>query len=81
MQLASRTLLGLKPCGAGIVLLVAEPETKAATASISELESWPANDGIPPPPDFTCWTTWSRVGFSVSRFGPSIPVEPAAWSV
>ena len=65
---------------AGIVLLVAEPETNAATASISEPESLPAKDGIPPPPDLTCWTTWSRVGLSWSRFGPIVPVEPAAWS-
>ncbi len=57
LQLESRTLFGLKPTIAGEVLLLAEPETKAATASISSFESLPAKEGIPPPPDFTCWTT------------------------
>ncbi len=56
------------------------PETKAATSRISCSLSWPPNAGIPPPPLFTWRATSSAEGFASSRFGPTVPLDPAASS-
>ena len=56
-------------------------ETNAATASICACVSWPLNAGIAPPPFSTWCATVACDGFSWSRFGPTFPVDPAAFSV
>src|SRR5581483_1313313 len=56
-------------------------ETYAATAWICEAESCDANDGIAPFPCVTRSTTSASGGFAWSRFGPTVPPEPAASSV
>src|ERR1700675_3468582 len=33
------------------------------------------------PPFVTCFTTRATLGFNWSRFGPTVPLEPAAFSV
>ena len=58
-----------------------EPETKAATSWICCSVSSSSNDGIAPPPSVTCLTTWSYEGDASSRFGPTLPDEPAAENV
>src|SRR3954454_22452764 len=55
--------------------------TKSATAWICASLSWPLKAGIAPPPTATWCATASFDGFSWSRFGPTLPVEPAAFSV
>ena len=40
-----------------------------------------ANDGILPTPFVTAVTTSAADGLARSRFGPKVPVEPAAESV
>ena len=44
-----------------------------------------AKAGIEMPPEvepfWTYWRTFAWVGFATSRFGPTLPVEPAAASV
>ena len=56
-------------------------KTYAATSWICFGESWALNGGITAPP-FVTWV-WIRAsaGFSWSRFGPTVPVEPASFSV
>jgi hypothetical protein len=61
--------------------LPATEETDSATASISASESWPLNEGIPPWPFVTRSSTSDFAGFASSRFGPTLPVEPASASV
>src|SRR6059058_874218 len=56
-------------------------DTYSATAAICASLSWPLNAGIAPPPTVTWWATTSFDGFSWSRFGPTFPLEPAAFSV
>ena len=58
-----------------------DAETKAATSWICFSLSDPLNAGIGPPPTSTWWTTIAVSGFSWSRFGPTVPVAPAAFSV
>src|SRR3954452_17359043 len=57
------------------------PATYSATAAICASLSWPLNAGIAPPPTVTWWATTSFDGFSWSRFGPTLPLEPAAFRV
>ena len=56
-------------------------KTNAATSAICFGESDPLKEGMTPLP----WVTRSRIsesgGFFSSRFGPTVPVEPAALSV
>src|SRR5262249_59469446 len=59
----------------------ATEETYAATAAISCGVSCPLNEGITPLPFVTRSTTLSFEGFASSRFGPTVPVEPASFSV
>ncbi len=58
-----------------------DAETKAATSWICFSLSDPLNAGIGPPPTSTWCTTIAVSGFSWSRFGPTVPVEPAAFNV
>ena len=44
-------------------------------------ESWPLNGGIAPAPFVTRCVASARSGFASSRFGPTLPVEPASFSV
>src|SRR5205823_357002 len=61
--------------------LPAFDETNCATAVICASLSLPLKAGIGPPPTSTwCWTI-ACDGFSWSRFGPIVPVAPAAFSV
>jgi hypothetical protein len=55
--------------------------THAASCWISLVESDPANEGIPPPPEVTCAATVALDGRRESRFGMAVPVDPAALSV
>jgi hypothetical protein len=48
---------------------------------ISAALSWPLNAGMPPPPFVTCFSAAASGGFSWSRFGPTLPVAPASFSV
>ena len=59
----------------------ATDETYAATSAICFVLSWPLNDGITPLPFVTRSTTRSAGGFASSRFGPTVPVAPASFSV
>ena len=81
VQSLSLILSGLKPITFRSGPFPAEPATNAATALMSLLVSVLANDGMPPPPSFTCCATRSSLGCSQSRFGPVVPVERAALSV
>ena len=65
----------------GPALLAGVEETNLATALISAAESWPLNAGIAPPPTSTWCSTVASDGFSWSRFGPTLPVAPASFSV
>src|SRR5262245_1536567 len=55
--------------------------TQSASCWISLVESDPENDGIPPPPEATCAATVALDGLRTSRFGPTVPDDPAAPSV
>jgi len=55
--------------------------TYAATAAISSSESSSAYAGMAPLPFRTCASTAGVVFVDVSRFGPTVPVEPAALKV
>ena len=55
--------------------------TYFATASICASLSWPLKDGIPPWPFVTRSIASSWLGFASSRFGPTVPLEPASASV
>ena len=55
--------------------------TKAATSAISWSLRRSPKAGIPPPPFLTCWTAASKSTLASSRFGPTVPVEPAAENV
>ena len=58
------------------------PTTYAATSWICfSLELSPSNDGIAPMPFVTRSTTSAASGLASSRFGPTLPDEPAASSV
>ena len=59
----------------------ATDETYAATSWICVSMSWPSNGGIAPLPFVTRSTTSEAGGFAWSRFGPTVPVEPASASV
>ena len=72
---------GLKPAATETGLCAAAAATNAATSVISWFVSWPSNAGMPRPPVVTCRSTRSAAGFSASRLGPIVPVEPAAASV
>jgi hypothetical protein len=48
---------------------------------ISSPESLLPKDGMPLPPSRTCRSTVVSSGFSSSRFGPTWPFDPAAFSV
>ena len=56
-------------------------ETNSATASICAVEYESLNDGITPLPFVTRSITSSFDGFASSRFGPTLPLAPAAASV
>ena len=56
-------------------------ETYAATSWICFALSAALERGIGPPPFSTWWTIVVGRGFSWSRFGPTVPVELAAFSV
>jgi hypothetical protein len=58
--------------------LPAASATNSATDLISFDESRPLKEGILPPPLITCVSTVASSGFSWSRFGPTLPVVPAA---
>src|SRR5262249_40764567 len=55
--------------------------TYAATSAICFGLSWPEKDGIGGLPFVTRSTTRSSGGFFWSRFGPTVPVAPASFSV
>src|SRR5476649_439211 len=55
--------------------------TKAATSWICFALSAALNDGIGPPPTSTWCATRAASGFNWSRLGPTLPLEPAAFSV
>src|SRR5215218_9074403 len=55
--------------------------TNAATSRICVALSWSEYAGIPPPPDSTIARTVSKSGRASSRFGPSCPPAPVAFSV
>src|SRR5207237_9779802 len=55
--------------------------TQAATSAISLVGSWLLNDGIAPLPWRRRSIARPRVGFDVSRSGPTVPVAPASLSV
>ena len=59
----------------------ATDETYAATSAICFVLSWPLNEGITPLPFVTRSTTRSAGGIASSRFGPTVPVAPASFSV
>ena len=61
--------------------LPAEVATNFATASICSGVSVPLNAGMTPPPTSTWCFTIASGGFSWSRFGPIVPLAPAAFSV
>jgi len=61
--------------------LPAEEETYFATAWICAALSFPLKDGTIWPPFVTWCATTARAGMSWSRFGPIVPVAPAAASV
>ena len=54
---------------------------KAATSRICFALRASLNDGIGPPPTCTWCTTRANGGFNWSRFGPTVPDDPAAFSV
>src|SRR6185503_11761507 len=56
-------------------------ETYSATAAICCGVSWPLNDGITLLPFVTRSTTRDFGGLASSRFGPTVPVEPASFRV
>ena len=56
-------------------------KTYAATSWICFADSLSLKAGIGPPPFSTCVTTRASGGFSWSRFGPTLPVAPASFSV
>ena len=56
-------------------------KTNAATSAICLTVRLPLNAGIGPPPTLTWWMIVARAGFSWSRFGPTVPVAFAAFSV
>ena len=64
-----------------LFLVPATVETYLATDWIWVLDSVLPKAGIPPPPLVTWWTTSASDGLSWSRFGPTVPVDPAAASV
>src|SRR4029079_140736 len=66
---------------AALRYLPAEEETYCATAWICASLNLPLNAGIAPPPTSTWWATTSVAGLIWSRFGPTVPVAPAAESV
>src|SRR5207344_1652781 len=59
----------------------AELETNCATALICAGVSFPLNAGMTPPPTSTWCCTIASAGLSWSRFGPTVPLVPAAFSV
>ena len=61
--------------------LPATVDTYLATDWIWVLDRLDPNAGIPPPPLVTWCTTSASDGLSWSRFGPTVPVDPAAASV
>ena len=65
--------------------LTAQPpallDTYCATAWISAPDRREENDGMTPAPLRTMAATVAAVGFRESRFGPVVPLEPAALSV
>ena len=61
--------------------LPATEETNSATAWIWLGLSWPLNEGITPFPFVTRSTTSAFGGFASSRFGPTVPLAPASFSV
>ena len=56
-------------------------DTYAATSWICVSDRRAPKAGIAPPPFVTCETTLSYVGFTASRSGPDLPVDPASESV
>src|SRR6185437_1754257 len=51
------------------------------TLAIWVCDSWPLNDGIAPAPCVTRRKARERAGLAWSRFGPTVPVEPASLRV
>ena len=56
-------------------------DTYFATALICAGVSWPLKAGITAPPLITCFCARAKPGFSLSRFGPTVPLVPASASV
>src|SRR5205085_7245801 len=69
------------PHAQGSRYLPATEETYVATAWISAGLSCALNEGITPLPFVTRMTTSAFGGFFWSRFGPTVPVAPASFSV
>ena len=65
---------------AGRISPTCDSTTYAATSAISCSLSWSLNAGIAPWPFVTRSTTSSASGLASSRFGPTLPDEPAASS-
>ena len=65
----------------GCHYLPATEDTYAATSAICCADRVSLNGGIAPPPFVTCVTTLSYAGMTSSRFGPTLPLEPASASV
>src|SRR5262249_43904469 len=62
-------------------LLPATDETYAATSAICFGVSWPENEGMTPLPFVTRSITSAWGGIFSSRFGPTVPVAAASFSV